>query len=90
MNDNLINYPLPIIAINKDGIVTGKNHSVEETFKVIHVGALVKRYTSIDFTTEKFSSGIFCDTECYYCTIFDNDETLLILALDTVSVHSTL
>lgn len=88
MNQNLINHPMPIISVNKDGIVTAKNNSMQAAFGVVHVGALANKYTDIDFSYEKFSSGWFCNVECYYCTIFDNDETLLILALDTVSAKS--
>lgn len=88
MNQNLKNYPLPIISVSKDGFVTAKNHSIEATFSMVHVGALVEKYTDIDLTAERFSSGTFCNVECSYCTMFDGEEILLFLSPNTVSGHS--
>ena len=88
MNQNLINYPLPLISINKDGFITAKNHNIESTFSMVHVGALVKKYTDIDLSVESFSRGKFCNVECSYCTMFENDEVLLFLSPDTVSTHT--
>lgn len=80
INTNLLNYPLPIISVNKDGFVTAKSNSFDTIFKVVHVGASASKYTDISFDKEILSTGVFCDVRCTYCTLFNGDETLLILS----------
>ena len=83
INKNLLFYPIPIISVNKQGLVTGKNFSVDTVFNVVHVGAIAQKYTDIDFSVEKISKGLFCNTPCTYCTLFDGDDTLLFISQDT-------
>lgn len=85
MNDKLLNYPTPIIAINKStGLLAEKNHCAEIMFNVLHVGSMFSRYShDIDYTVEKLSYGTFCDKQCTYFTLFRDDVTLLFMSFAT-------
>lgn len=83
----LLNYPCPLIAVNKDGFVVAKNYIAEIKVGVIHKGASIKKYTDIDITKECLSRGEICGNEYTYFTIFHEEDgesfTLLFFSLAT-------
>ncbi len=85
LSQSLLNYPLPLIAINRKGFVAAKNYIAETAFDVIHVGASVQKYTDINFSKEGLAKGMFCGKEYTYFNMLcdDADGTSLLFLLMT-------
>ncbi len=86
LSQSLLNYPIPIVAINSKGFVAAKNYIAETVFDVIHVGALAEKYTDICFSKEGLSKGMFCGKEYTYFNMFcdsSKDNSLLFLLMTT-------
>lgn len=78
------NFPLPIIEVNKNGIIVSKNYMSDIAIPVIKAGAYASRYTDIDFSVEKVASGYFCNLPCTYFTVRKDESTLLFLSFETL------
>ncbi len=81
LNQHLLNYPTPIIAIDENGFVAAKNYLMEMTLPVVKVGACVRKYSDISFTVEQLSRGAFCDRDCTYFTLFDTIDGVAVTLL---------
>lgn len=75
-NDLLENYPSPVIAIDTSGFVLAKNYLSSLTFKNIHVGAKIAKYTDIDFTECSMSRNTFYGNEYSYFVCKDSIDNI--------------
>lgn len=68
------NFPVPIIAVDKNGHIAAKNLSAKTAFPVVHVGARASNYTDIDFDKEELDTCTFCGIEHTCFTLFHKCE----------------